>query len=168
MSCRSLWAVSFKHKEKPSRPAWEASHACFQHTHARSQDALRHGHHAPARRVGRQCSQYLQVCEQASTVRLQYGYSVTPALWTTRLAALQCQMTQQHDTTLLTECSVAGDKTRHAYTVEDIICYSYPLVSYCIGFSLPQGYLSELGSHYNYPALSYKRLGQTSVLYRCS
>jgi hypothetical protein len=65
-----------------------------------------------------------KACGQASTVRLQYGYSVMPSLWTTRLAPLQCQVTRQHDATLLTECSVAGDKTRRAHTVEDIICYS--------------------------------------------
>jgi hypothetical protein len=40
------------------------------------------------------------------------------------LAPLQCQMIRRHDATLLTECSVAGDKTRRAHTVEDIICYS--------------------------------------------
>jgi hypothetical protein len=33
---------------------------------------------------------------------------------------LQCQVTRQHDVTLLTECNVAGDKTRRAHTVEDI------------------------------------------------
>jgi hypothetical protein len=32
---------------------------------------------------------------------------------------------------------MAGDKTRHAHTLEDIICYSYLLVSYYIGFYLP-------------------------------
>jgi hypothetical protein len=32
-------------------------------------------------------------------------------------------VTQQHSITLLTECSVAGDKTRRAHIVEDIICY---------------------------------------------
>jgi hypothetical protein len=55
-----------------------------------------------------------KVCRQASTVRLQYNASTM----TTRMAPLQCQMTRQHDATLLTECSVAGDKTRHAHTVE--------------------------------------------------
>jgi hypothetical protein len=33
-------------------------------------------------------------------------------------------VTQQYDVTLLTECSVVGDKIRRAHTVEDIICYS--------------------------------------------
>jgi hypothetical protein len=61
-----------------------------------------------------------KVCGHASTVRLQG----TLTLWTTRLAPLQCQVTQQHDVTLLTECNVAGDKTSRAHTVEDIICYS--------------------------------------------
>jgi hypothetical protein len=65
-----------------------------------------------------------KACGHASTVRLQYGYSVTPSLWTTRLAPLQCQVTRQHNATLLIECSVAGDKTRCAHTIEDIICYS--------------------------------------------
>jgi hypothetical protein len=65
-----------------------------------------------------------KACGQTSTVRLQYSYSATPALWTTRLTPLQCQVTRQYDATLLTECSVAGDKTRCAHTVEDIICYS--------------------------------------------
>jgi hypothetical protein len=55
---------------------------------------------------------------------LQYDYSVTSALWTTRLAPLQCQVIRQHDVTLLTECSVTGDKIRRAHIVEDIICYS--------------------------------------------
>jgi hypothetical protein len=64
-----------------------------------------------------------KVCRHASIVRLQYGYTMTLVLWTTLLAPLQCQVTRQHDTTLLTECSVAGDKTRHTHTVEDIICY---------------------------------------------
>jgi hypothetical protein len=31
-----------------------------------------------------------KACGQASTVWLQYGYSAMPALWTTRLAPLQC------------------------------------------------------------------------------
>jgi hypothetical protein len=57
-------------------------------------------------------------------MRLWYGYSAMLALWTTRLAPLQCQVIQQHDATLLTECSVAGDMTKRAHTVEDIICYS--------------------------------------------
>jgi hypothetical protein len=65
-----------------------------------------------------------KACRHASTVWLQYGYSATPVLWTTRLAPLQCQVTRQHDAILLTECSMAGDKTRHAHTVKDIICYS--------------------------------------------
>jgi hypothetical protein len=77
--------------------------------------------------------------------------SAAPALWTTRLAPLQCQATRQHGATLLTECSVAGDKTRRAHVVEDIICYSLPLVPYCIGFYLPRGHLSGLWSHCNCP-----------------
>jgi hypothetical protein len=65
-----------------------------------------------------------KACGHASIVRLQYRYSATPALWTTHLAPLQCHVTQQHDVTLLTECSVAGDKIKRAHTVKDIICYS--------------------------------------------
>jgi hypothetical protein len=56
-------------------------------------------------------------------MHLQCGYSATPALWVTRLAPLQCQVTRQHDETLLTECSVVCDKIRRAYIIEDIICY---------------------------------------------
>jgi hypothetical protein len=44
---------------------------------------------------------------------------------------------QQHAATLLTECSEAGDKIRRTHTVEDIICYSWPVVPYNIGFYLP-------------------------------
>jgi hypothetical protein len=70
----------------------------------------------------KQCSQYLQGVQtciySAATIRLQC------ALWTTHLAPLQCQVTQQHDVTLLTEFNVSSDKTRRAHTVEDIICYS--------------------------------------------
>jgi hypothetical protein len=65
-----------------------------------------------------------KACGDASTMQLQYGYSATPALWTTRLVPLQCQVTRQNDVTLLTECSMTSDKTRRAHTVENIICYS--------------------------------------------
>jgi hypothetical protein len=65
-------------------------------------------------------------------MHLQYDYITTRALWITHVAPLQCQVTPQHDVTLLTKCSVAGDKTRRVHTVEDIIYYSYPLVLYCI------------------------------------
>jgi hypothetical protein len=61
---------------------------------------------------------------QTSTVWLQYCYSALPALWTTHRAPLQCQVTRQHDATLLTECSVTGDKISRAHIIEDIICYS--------------------------------------------
>jgi hypothetical protein len=84
-------------------------------------------------------------------MKVQCDYSAALALWTTRMALLQCQATRQHSATLLTECSVVGDKTRRAHTIEDIIYYSYPLVPYCIGFYLLQGHLSGLGSHCNYP-----------------
>jgi hypothetical protein len=105
-----------------------------------------------------------KTCRHASTVQLQYGYSTTSALWTTHLAPLQCQVTRQHDATLLTKYSMTGDKIRCAHIVEDIICYSYLLVPYCIWFYLPRGHLSDLGSHCNYPTLSYKRPGQAPVL----
>jgi hypothetical protein len=71
----SLWTVSFKYKEKPSRPACTARHACSQRTRTRYKGASRQCHHAPARRAGRQCSQYLQgvwtVTYSAATIRLQ-------------------------------------------------------------------------------------------------
>jgi hypothetical protein len=60
---------------------------------------------------------------------------------------------------LLTECGGAGDKTRCTNAVEDIICYSWPLAPYHVGLYLPQGHLSGLATHCNYPNLSYKRLG---------
>jgi hypothetical protein len=77
--------------------------------------------------------------------QLQCYYSTAPALWITCLIPLQCQATRQHSVTLLTECSVAGDKTSRAHTVEDIICYSYPLEPYCIGFYLPEATCRVLG-----------------------
>jgi hypothetical protein len=61
-----------------------------------------------------------KACRHASIVRLQYDYSATLVLWTTRLAPLQCQVTRQHDITLLIECIVAGDKTRRAHPIENI------------------------------------------------
>jgi hypothetical protein len=67
--------------------------------------------------------------------------SAAAALWTTRLAPLQCQATRQHDATLLTECSMVGDKIMRVHAIEDIICYSLPLVPYRIGFHLPRGHL---------------------------
>jgi hypothetical protein len=56
-------------------------------------------------------------------MQLQCDYSTAPALWITRLTPLQCQVTRQHGATLLTECSVTGDKSRRAHAVEDIIYY---------------------------------------------
>jgi hypothetical protein len=44
---------------------------------------------------------------------------------------------QQHSATLLTVCSEAGDKTGCTHVVEDIICYSWSVVPYNIGFYLP-------------------------------
>jgi hypothetical protein len=44
---------------------------------------------------------------------------------------------QQHGTTLFTKCSEARNKTRRTHAVEDIICYSWPVVPYSIGFYLP-------------------------------
>jgi hypothetical protein len=57
-----------------------------------------------------------------------------PALWTTHQAPLQCLVTQQYGVTLLTECSIAGDKTERTHAVEDIIYYSWPVLPYSIGF----------------------------------
>jgi hypothetical protein len=57
-------------------------------------------------------------------MQLQCDYSTTPSLWTTHLASLQYQVTRQHGATLLTECNVAGNKSSHSHTVEDVICYS--------------------------------------------
>jgi hypothetical protein len=68
-------------------------------------------------------------------------------------------VTQQHGAMLLAKCDGAGDKTKRTHTVEDIICYSWPLAPYRVGLYLPQGHLSGLGTHYNYPNLSYKRFG---------
>jgi hypothetical protein len=70
----------------------------------------------------------------------------------------------RNDATLLIECSVVDDKTRHVHIIEDIICYSYPLLLYCIGFYLSRSHMWGIGSHFNYLILSYKRFGQTLVL----
>jgi hypothetical protein len=40
------------------------------------------------------------------------------------LATAMGLVTQQHDTVLMTECRVAGDKTRRTHVIEDIISYS--------------------------------------------
>jgi hypothetical protein len=56
--------------------------------------------------------------------QLQCDYSATSELWITHLTPLQCQVTRQHDTTLLTLYSVAGDKIRRVHAVEYIIWYS--------------------------------------------
>jgi hypothetical protein len=84
---------------------------------ARFQVASRQGHHALARRAGRQRSQYLQGVRTCI-------YIATSALWTTGLAPLQCQVTRQQDVILLTECNMADDKTRRVHIIEDIIHYS--------------------------------------------
>jgi hypothetical protein len=76
----------------------------------------------------RACKTCGQVAHSMSARRadmqLQCDYSTVTALYTTCLALLQCQVTQQHDATLLTKCSVVGDKTRCAHAFKDIICYS--------------------------------------------
>jgi hypothetical protein len=66
----------------------------------------------------------LSIPARRADKHLQCDYNAMPALFITLLSPLQCQVTQQHDTTLLTECSMVGDKARRAHTVEDIICYS--------------------------------------------
>jgi hypothetical protein len=43
---------------------------------------------------------------------------------------------QQHGATLLIKRSEVGDKTRRTHAVEDIICYSYLVEPYSIGFYL--------------------------------
>jgi hypothetical protein len=130
----SLWTASFKHKEKTSRSVCAARHACSECTCTCFQGASHQGHHASARRAARQCSQYLQ------------------GMWTSiyNMVTVRCQH--------------YGPLTRRAHTVEDIICYSSPLVSYCIRFYLPQGHLSGLESHCNCPTLGHKRPGQMPVL----
>jgi hypothetical protein len=70
----------------------------------------------------------------------------------------------RNDVTLLIDCSVVDDKTRHVHIIEDIICYSYPLLPYCIVFYLSRSHMWGLGSHFNHLILSYKRPGQTLVL----
>jgi hypothetical protein len=112
-----LWTAGFKHNEKPSRTACVARPAYSQRTHAHFQGAWHQGHHESARHVGRQHSQCLQGMRTG-------GYSTAPALWTSRLAPLQCTVTRQHGDTLLAECSVVGDKTRHVHTAKGIIFYS--------------------------------------------
>jgi hypothetical protein len=58
--------------------------------------------------------------KQAAMVRLQPGASTVGYLSGTAIGLV----TQLHHVVPLTECKVAGDKTRHAHVVEDIICYS--------------------------------------------
>jgi hypothetical protein len=53
-------------------------------------------------------------------VRLQPGASVVGHLSATAMGLVM----QRHSTVLMTDCRVAGDKTRHAHTIEDIIGYS--------------------------------------------
>jgi hypothetical protein len=60
---------------------------------------------------------------QAAMVQLQSDVSVVGHLSYTTTGIV----TQRHHAIPaipLTECRVAGDKTRHAHVVEDIICYS--------------------------------------------
>jgi hypothetical protein len=74
-SCRPLWVVSLKHKEKPSRPACAAMLSYSQHTCTRFQAARCQGQHGPTRRVDRHCSQCLQdvwtCCYSAARVQCQ-------------------------------------------------------------------------------------------------
>jgi hypothetical protein len=57
---------------------------------------------------------------QAATVQLQLDVSVVGHLSSTAIGLVA----QRHHVVPLTECRMADDKTRHAHTVEDIICYS--------------------------------------------
>jgi hypothetical protein len=52
-------------------------------------------------------------------VRLQPGANTVGYL----LGTTTCLVSQRHHAVPLTECRVAGDKTRYAHAVEDIICY---------------------------------------------
>jgi hypothetical protein len=57
---------------------------------------------------------------QTATVRLQPSANTVGHLSGTATGLV----TQQHHVVPLIECKVVGDKTRHAYVVEDFICYS--------------------------------------------
>jgi hypothetical protein len=64
-------------------------------------------------------SQYRVVQQLCATVRLQPGTSVVRHLSATATGLV----TQRNSTVPMTECRVAGDKTRRAHAVEDIIGY---------------------------------------------
>jgi hypothetical protein len=69
------------------------------------------------------CSDQLQcwVVQQLwATWQLQPGISDVGHLSATTTGLV----TQRHSTVLITECSMAGDKTRRAHAVEEIISYS--------------------------------------------
>jgi hypothetical protein len=53
----------------------------------------------------------------AATVRREHYGSL---IW----YRYSAKVTRQHDTTLMTKCSMASDKTRCAHAIEDIIRYS--------------------------------------------
>jgi hypothetical protein len=56
---------------------------------------------------------------QIATVRQQPGANTVAHMSDTAIGLV----TQHNHVVPLTECRVAGDKTRHAHAVEDIICY---------------------------------------------
>jgi hypothetical protein len=70
-------------------------------------------------------SQCLVVQQLWTTGLLQSGVSDVSHLSATTMGLV----TQRHSTVSKTECSMAGDKTRLAHAVEDIIGYSWPLCS---------------------------------------
>jgi hypothetical protein len=74
-------------------------------------------------------------------------------------AAAMGLVTQQYNTVSKTKCSVAGDKTRLAHTVEYIIGYSWPLALQCRVH--PGATYQALGAHCRCSTLSYKGPGST-------
>jgi hypothetical protein len=70
---------------------------------------------------------------------------VGPSNFTDRQAPLQCPAMQQYGATLVNECSEAGDKIGRTHVIEGVICYSWPVVPYNIGFYLPEATCRALG-----------------------
>jgi hypothetical protein len=60
-----------------------------------------------------------KACGQATTLRHQCSVNAIDHSPSTATVPSD----SQHDVTLLIECSVIGDETRRAHTVENIICY---------------------------------------------
>jgi hypothetical protein len=89
---------------------------------------------------------------QVATVRLQPSASAVDHL----SGPATGLVTQRHCTVPLAECrreDQAGPRhQKHHFLLLAVGPYN-------LGFYLPQGHLSGLGTHCNYPTLSYKRLG---------